>query len=253
MCGFNSVILKLLEPLFLRVIETKRYTMKKNLTIAAVAALTVLGSSEAFASKAGPYAGLQFGYVNAQANSDGKVTANRSFSRANFNDSSFLTEVLLGYLMDFSAAQAGVEAAIGFDTQKQKKNIAATNANNVPSSAQLKLERKVASSISLIAGTKVIGMFLFAKAGLGFSSYKTTYSTGNVSPKKTETFVSFVPAVGAEYPIVASLAVRGEVSYEIFQGKKVKKLTDSVTSISSDFKHKNLRALALKGGVVYHV
>ena len=235
--------------------------MKKNLTIAAVAALTVLGSSEAFASKAGPYAGLQFGYVNAQANSDGKVTAspdlpgfaNRSFSRANFNDSSFLTEVLLGYLMDFSAAQAGVEAAIGFDTQKQKKNIAATNANNVPSSAQLKLERKVASSISLIAGTKVIGMFLFAKAGLGFSSYKTTYSTGNVSPKKTETFVSFVPAVGAEYPIVASLAVRGEVSYEIFQGKKVKKLTDSVTSISSDFKHKNLRALALKGGVVYHV
>ena len=155
--------------------------------------------------------------------------------------------------MGFGGVSAGVEANVGFDTQKQRKSVVFTSTNGVPFPETLKLERKLSNSISLIAGANVVGMFLFAKAGIGFSSYKTEHNTGNVIIKKTQTIPAFVPAIGAEYPVVAGLHARAEISYEMFSDKKVKALTDSVTGITSEFKHKNLRAIALKAGAVYHV
>lgn len=207
---------------------------------------------------AGAYVGAQMGYSYLTTKSDLKSTA--STLVANINNTSVKPDgngmsmgIFGGYSLPITILEIAGEGEIGFDTTQAKKNAnVALSVGGAPATTtqnSTAIAPTITSGLSGIVKVSAFGpLKVYARAGLGFSSFKTRYIDSTATRrKKTQTALSFIPGAGVEMPIFGKLAARAEVRYEMFPNLKTKSLADVA---ATEITYKNMRVLSARVGVM---
>ena len=227
---------------------------------------TALATSNASAALIGPqHVGGSIGYSHLTSKAllrpDAKaLLATFSDARIRNKGDGVNFNAFVGQAFDLNVVKFKLEAELGFDTTKAKKQatvgLTTVGGGTVPNVQTTSLSPSINFGVSGILNAKAFNtplgeLALYTRLGVGTSFFRVKHTgTDTLRRGKTMNLVFVSPGVGVEVPLPGALKARAEARYDLYP-KSGKVSVNDLTN--TQIKNRNVQVASARVGLLYQM